>query len=189
MTGNRLAVAIVSALLGLTAIACSSSSKSAAGTTTTTSQAAAGSTTTATSATTATTATPPDTVASLATLTKVGPAAASSFTVSLAKGPPGIFLIGPDGKTLYIYTKDRGTTSACSGACLKVWPPLTTKSTVAAGPGVNAAQLTVAHGQVAYYGHLLYYFAGDTAPNQTKGTSIPEWYLLGPFGNVMLPHT
>ena len=61
-----------------------------------------------------------------------------------------------------------------------------------AGPGITVSKVSTADGQVAhqvtYYGHLLYYFKGDTAPGQTSGLSIPDFYLLGPFGNVMLPH-
>jgi predicted lipoprotein with Yx(FWY)xxD motif len=190
VTGRLGPVALLSllALLALTAAACSSSSKPAAARTTTTASTAAGSSSTTAVSSTSSTATPPDTVANIATLTKIGPAAVSPFTVSLAKGPAGIFLVGPNGHSLYIFTKDQGTTSACKGECLQLWPPLTTSATATSGPGINAAKVSVVHGQVAYYGRLLYYYAGDSAPNQTKGTTIPEWNLLGPFGNVMLPH-
>jgi Secreted repeat of unknown function len=41
--------------------------------------------------------------------------------------------------------------------------------------------------QVTFYGHLLYYFKGDTAPGQTNGVGVSGWHLIGPFGNVMLP--
>jgi predicted lipoprotein with Yx(FWY)xxD motif len=41
---------------------------------------------------------------------------------------------------------------------------------------------------VTYYGHLLYYYAGDAAPGDTKGVGIPNWFLLGPRGNQMQPH-
>ena len=112
------------------------------------------------------------------------------MTVSLAKSPKGIFLIGPNGHTLYIFTKDKGTTTACtSSECMQFWPALKATSTPTSGPGINAAMVTVAHGQVAYYGHLLYYFKGDTKPGDTNGTAIADWNLLGPFGNVMLPQT
>jgi predicted lipoprotein with Yx(FWY)xxD motif len=128
----------------------------------------------------------------IAALSKVGPATATGMTVSLAKGPQGIFLIGPSGRTLYIFTKDSGSVSACvSAACAKVWPALTVKGTPTSGPGISSASVATAHGQLAdqvtYYGHLLYYFDGDSAAGQTNGTSIPDWDLLGPFGNVMLP--
>ena len=35
------------------------------------------------------------------------------------------------GRTLYLYTKDKGTTSECYGACAKAWPPLPTTGPVA----------------------------------------------------------
>jgi predicted lipoprotein with Yx(FWY)xxD motif len=156
------------------------------------------STTAASAATTAptTTATPASGTPagaqnSLAELRKIGPATASGRTLSLAKGKPGIFLVGPNGHTLYIYTKDKGTVSACTGACAKTWTALTVSGTPTLGPAVSSKNVATAHGQVAhqvtYYGHLLYYFAGDKAPGQTNGAKVSGWNLLGPFGNVMLP--
>jgi predicted lipoprotein with Yx(FWY)xxD motif len=143
-------------------------------------------------AATTTTAPAPTTTQSqasiVAALAKVGPAAATGLTVSLAKSPKGIFLIGPNGRTLYIFTKDQGTVTACTtAACTSTWSALRASGTPTSGPGINAAEVGVAHGQVTYYGHLLYYFKGDTAPGATNGTVIPDWDLLGPFGNVMLP--
>jgi predicted lipoprotein with Yx(FWY)xxD motif len=125
-------------------------------------------------------------------LKSIGPATATGKTVSLAKGAQGIFLIGPNGHTLYIFTKDHGTTSACKKAeCAKLWPALTAAGVPKSGPGINAKEVKTAQGQdkhqVTYYGHLLYYFKGDAAPGQTKGASVASWDLLGPFGNVMLP--
>jgi predicted lipoprotein with Yx(FWY)xxD motif len=128
----------------------------------------------------------------IAALSKVGPATATGLTVSLAKGAQGIFLIGPNGHTLYIFTKDQGSVSACGSAtCAKAWPGLRSSGRPTAGPSISATEVATAHGQVTnqvtYYGHLLYYFEGDAAPGQTNGTSIPDFDLLGPFGNVMLP--
>ena len=121
----------------------------------------------------------------------LGPATASGLTLSLARGSQGIFVIGPNGHSLYVFDSDHGTSSACTGACAPTWPGLTASGTVTTGPLVNKAQVGTATGQVpnqvTYYGHLLYHFAGDTAPGQTNGISIPGWHLLGPVGNVMLP--
>jgi predicted lipoprotein with Yx(FWY)xxD motif len=126
-----------------------------------------------------------------AALAGVGAAAPSGFTVSLAKGPQGIFLIGPNGHTLYFRTTDAGTTSSCTGACATTWPALTATGPVTGGPGVNKADLGTADGQVANqvtaFGHLLYYYSRDTAPGQTTGVGIPTWFLLGPVGNQMAP--
>jgi predicted lipoprotein with Yx(FWY)xxD motif len=113
--------------------------------------------------------------------------------VSLAKGAQGVFLIGPNGHTLYIFSKDQGTTSACKNAeCAKLWPALTATGALKSGPGINAKEVKTSLGQVkhqvTYYGHLLYYFKGDASPGQTNGANVTDWNLLGPFGNVMLPH-
>jgi predicted lipoprotein with Yx(FWY)xxD motif len=177
-------LAVGLAAIVLAACGSSSSTKTAASASTT----AAPTTTAPASSTTQAPTTTESQAAMIAALAKVGPAKATGLTVSLTKGPKGIFLIGPDGHTLYIFTKDQGTTTACTTAeCMNFWPALRSTSTPTTGPGINAAMVTVAHGQVAYYGHLLYYFKGDTAPGQTNGTTIADWDLLGPFGNVMLP--
>jgi predicted lipoprotein with Yx(FWY)xxD motif len=124
-------------------------------------------------------------------LGSIGTAKATGKTISLAKGKAGIFVIGPNGHSLYVYDKDKGTKTACTGSCASYWPALTSSGTVTTGTLIKKSQVTKVNGQkanqIAYYGHLLYYFSGDTAPGQTNGTSIAGWHLLGPFGNVMLP--
>src|SRR5580704_9876549 len=95
-------------------------------------------------------------------LSQIGAATATGLTVSLAKAAPGIFLIGPNGHTLYIFTQDKGAVSACTSAgCAKAWPVLTATGSPTSGPGISASQVSTVHGQVAnqvtYYGHLLYY--------------------------------
>jgi predicted lipoprotein with Yx(FWY)xxD motif len=121
----------------------------------------------------------------------IGPARATGKTISLAKGKAGIFVIGPNGHSLYVYDKDKGTTSACGSTCATFWPALTAKGALTIGPNIFKVDVGRADGQkpdqVTYFGHLLYYYKGDTAPGQTNGTSIPGFHLLGPFGNVMLP--
>jgi predicted lipoprotein with Yx(FWY)xxD motif len=141
-----------------------------------------------------TSATTTPTTNPITALASIGPARATGRTVSLAKGPQGIFLIGPNGHTLYIFTKDHGTTSACKKAeCAKFWSGLTTTGALKSGPGINAKEVKIAHGQVkhqvTYYGHLLYYFKGDASTGQTNGAKVAGWDLLGPFGNVMLPRS
>jgi predicted lipoprotein with Yx(FWY)xxD motif len=101
---------------------------------------------------------------------------------------------GPNGHTLYIFTKDHGAISACKKAgCAKTWPALTATGALKSGPGINAKEVKTGHGQVkrqvTYYGHPLYYFKGDASPGQTNGASVADRDLLGPFGNVMLPRS
>jgi predicted lipoprotein with Yx(FWY)xxD motif len=120
--------------------------------------------------------------------------AASGPTLALktASGSQGIWLTSSSGRALYAYTKDKGSTSECYGACAKLWPPL-----LATGPVTISGKYTVpgdlgtttrTNGtkQVTYGGHPLYYFAGDTAAGQTKGQAVGGvWFLVGPVANVM----
>jgi predicted lipoprotein with Yx(FWY)xxD motif len=173
---------------GLLLAGCGSSSKTSAGASSTTAPATSGE-----PATSATPTTVGGVSGARSALAAVGPAAPSSNTVSLAKGPAGIFVIASNGHSLYVFAKDQGTTSACTGSCASTWPALTASGPVTVGASVNQAEVATANGQVpnqvTYYGHLLYMFAGDSSPGQTNGASIPNWHLLGPFGNVMLAHS
>ena len=68
------------------------------------------------------------------------------------------------------------------GACLGTWPAAKATGTPTAAPGLDASKLEVVNGQLAYAGHLLYYYAGDTKPGDTNGASIPSWDAVSPAG-------
>jgi predicted lipoprotein with Yx(FWY)xxD motif len=113
--------------------------------------------------------------------------AAAPATVSVAQNPAqGTILVDGKGRTLYLFEKDNGTISACTGACAQVWPALTAAAQPGAGSGVDASKLSTADGQVAgqvtYAGHLLYAFSGDSAAGDVKGVGIPGWYPVSPSG-------
>ena len=97
-------------------------------------------------------------------------------------------LVGPDGRTLYMLDLDNnGATSACTGPCATIWPALVATGTPSAGPGLDGTKLTVAmqadgKNQIAYFGHLLYNFSGDTAPGDAKGLAIPSWHAVSATG-------
>jgi predicted lipoprotein with Yx(FWY)xxD motif len=167
------------AAVAILAAACSSaSSTSAAGGTTTTGPAT---TPAASSAASSTASAAPGSTAS-----------ASTLVLKTAKGSAGIWLTDSAGRTLYLYTKDKGTKSECYGACATAWPPLTTTGSV-----TISGKYTVQHDlgvttrtdgtkQVTYGGHPLYYYKGDTAPGQTNGQGVGgAWFLIGPIANVM----
>jgi predicted lipoprotein with Yx(FWY)xxD motif len=124
-------------------------------------------------------------------MANVGPPAPSAFTLSLARGPQGIFEVGPNGHTLYYTSSDKGTTSSCTGGCALTWPALTSSAPPTGGPAIDMTQVGTANGQVpnqvTYFGHLLYYFSGDNNPGDTNGVGRPGWFLLGPRGNQMVP--
>ena len=115
----------------------------------------------------------------------------SSLTVKTQNGPLGNFLTDSSGRALYLFASDTGATSTCSGACASAWPPLTADGSVSASGGAassDVATITRSDGskQVAYAGHPLYYFAGDSRAGQTNGQGIDgfgaRWWLVAPSG-------
>ena len=113
---------------------------------------------------------------------------ASTAPATVALSDDGTHLVSAEGRSLYLFTSDQGTTSACGSGCLENWPPLVAASPTA-GEGVDATLLSSAAGavadQVTYNGHLLYYFAGDLVPGDANGVGIPNWYLVDPAGNAI----
>jgi predicted lipoprotein with Yx(FWY)xxD motif len=122
------------------------------------------------------------------------PSAATSqgrVTVATTKTSLGTFLVGPDGKTLYLFEADKTSKSTCSGACAQGWPPLTTNGAPMAGSGVRQSLLTTGQRgdgttQVVYNGHPLYYYAGDTKAGDTLGEGSTAfgagWDVISPAG-------
>ena len=102
-----------------------------------------------------------------------------------------VLAAGPKRLTVYLFEGDHGSVSACSGACAKVWPPLTSAGAATAGAGAKAsdiAMITRSDGtqQVTYKGHPLYYFATDKDAGDTYGEGVKsfgaDWYALSPSG-------
>ena len=111
--------------------------------------------------------------------------------VKIAKTKLGPILVDSKGITLYDFVKDKGTASACYGACAALWPPLTTKGKPIAGHGVRASLLGTTKRkdgklEVTYNGHPLYYFVTDRKPGQTTGQGVNQfgapWWVLSPAG-------
>ena len=133
--------------------------------------------------------------AAISPTASAAPAAAATGTTLALKtetGKAGIWLTNSTGRALYIYTKDKGTTSACYGACATAWPPLTATGKVtitgkyAVPKDLGFTTRTGGTKQVTYGGHPLYYFKGDTAAGQTNGEGAEGvWFLIGPVANVM----
>jgi predicted lipoprotein with Yx(FWY)xxD motif len=122
--------------------------------------------------------------------TSASAAPAQASTVATRHTRLGDVLVNAQGRTLYLFEKDKGMTSACSGACASIWPPVTATKVVA-GTGLSAAKLIVAKqpggaSDVTYAGHPLYTYVGDTQPGQTKGQGLNQfgagWYVLSPSG-------
>lgn len=113
-------------------------------------------------------------------------ATAIQTMTATVKGQSQTVLTNAQGMTLYYFTADSATQSACSGSCAQMWPPLLftgsggpTSSTSLAG---KLSIQTDANGsQVEYNGHPLYTFSGDTAPGQTNGEGLfGMWFVATP---------
>ena len=102
---------------------------------------------------------------------------------AMVSGKSETVLTDAQGKTLYYFTPDTATTSACTGSCADNWPPLLstgsgTPTSATALPGKLSAQTTANGNQVEYNGHLLYTFAGDSGPGQTNGEGVlGKWFV------------
>jgi predicted lipoprotein with Yx(FWY)xxD motif len=117
------------------------------------------------------------------------PPASSGSTVQVANSPQyGSILVDAQGNTLYLFDQDTGKTSACTGACIATWPPLTASGSPTAGTGVDASLLGTAKQadgstQVTYKGHLLYTFAGDSTPGATTGEGVNGFFVVSSTGD------
>jgi predicted lipoprotein with Yx(FWY)xxD motif len=120
------------------------------------------------------------------------PATVAAATVAVANSGLGQVLVNAQGRTLYLFQKDSGTTSACSGACATAWPPLLVSGQPTAGSGANAALLGTSQRsdggtQVTYNGHPVYLFTQDQKPGDTNGQGVnafgASWFALTPAGN------
>src|SRR5689334_21292487 len=79
---------------------------------------------------------------STATATARQSTTASAPVVNTKKTSVGTFLVGPSGRTLYLFEADKGSKSTCNGACAAAWPPLQASSTPKAGSGVKKSLLS-----------------------------------------------
>jgi predicted lipoprotein with Yx(FWY)xxD motif len=114
-------------------------------------------------------------------------------TVSAASTKLGMVLVDGSGRTLYLFEKDQPNQSACTGACVAAWPIDQSSGTPKAGGGVKASLLGTirrADGttQVAYNGHPLYYYDGDSEAGQLNGQDVDafgaKWFVVTPAGGA-----
>jgi predicted lipoprotein with Yx(FWY)xxD motif len=89
----------------------------------------------------------------------------------------GKVLAASNGLTLYTNKNDTPKSTACSGACAQIWPPLLTTSGVPAAPNGLKGTLGVVTWsdgtvQVTSNGQPLYLYAGDFKPGDANGDGI-----------------
>ena len=117
-------------------------------------------------------------------------------TVSVENAGLGNILVSSQGRTLYMFSRDSGTMSTCTGACAVNWPPLRANGKPTVGNGGKASIVSTStrsdgKPQVTYNGHPLYLFKGDSKPGDTNGEGLTafggSWFALSPAGNQVSP--
>jgi predicted lipoprotein with Yx(FWY)xxD motif len=118
-------------------------------------------------------------------------AASTGTEITTAAASGSTFLTDGSGRAVYLWMKDTGDASQCSGACAGAWPPVPATGTVTAGGSAVASDLgtiTRSDGtkQVTYDGHPLYYFSGDSGAGMASGQGSDgfgaKWWLVTPSG-------
>lgn len=112
------------------------------------------------------------------------------LTLNTATNPTlGSILVGPNGMTLYMYSKDTQNKSNCTGPCAVNWPPYTVTATSASNlaGALNVTgkigTTTRADGtmQVTYNGQPLYYYIKDKNPGDVTGQNVGGvWFVVHP---------
>jgi predicted lipoprotein with Yx(FWY)xxD motif len=127
-------------------------------------------------------------------MTKDGRAA----TLGVANDGLGKVLVNSQGRTLYLFQKDSGTQSTCTGACAINWPSLKVRGRPTVGAGANASIIATTRrpdgtSQVTYNGHPLYLFVGDHKSGDTNGEGVNAfgggWFAVSPAGDQVSPKT
>lgn len=104
----------------------------------------------------------------------------------------GTILVDSQGRTLYLFEKDSGDKSACSGACAVEWPPVRADSKPTVGSGLTASKIGTTprsdgKPQVTYNDHPLYLFAADQNAGDTTGQGVnafgANWFVVSSAGD------
>jgi predicted lipoprotein with Yx(FWY)xxD motif len=121
---------------------------------------------------------------------------AAPVAVNVASSGLGNILVDAQGRTLYLFGQDTGTTSTCTAACTMAWPPLRATGPLTAAGGADAALLgssprSDGAAQVTYNGHPVYTFIKDQQPGDTNGEGVTafggSWFAVSPTGTQVGP--
>jgi len=101
-------------------------------------------------------------------------------------GTAGTILANGTGYTLYWFSEDTPTYTACDDVCVPQWPPMTGKPEVVTGDALPGKLGTLYRSngalQATYDGHPLYTFAGDFRPGDVGGNGVVQfggrWHVI-----------
>ena len=124
---------------------------------------------------------PPAATSTTAPNTGTSNVAVVKTATATVNGQSVAILTNGSGDTLYYFTPDTATSSACTGGCASSWPPLLSSggapTSTANLPG-KLGVITDANGmQVTYNGHPLYTFANDTSAGMVTGNGVNNFFV------------
>jgi predicted lipoprotein with Yx(FWY)xxD motif len=123
-----------------------------------------------------------------------GGSQSNGTTVKTASTSLGTILVDQEGRTLYMFGRDKPNQSECTGACASAWPVDETQGAPVAGSGVQASMLRTAQRsdgtiQVTFDSHPLYTFSGDSKAGDVNGEGVNAfgavWYVMSPSGKAI----
>ncbi len=97
----------------------------------------------------------------------------------------GNYLTDANGKTLYYFTKDSPSKSACYGRCAELWPVFHAQNLIVPS-GLKTSDfgtITRTDGtqQTTYKGYPLYYWVRDKSRGETTGQNVGKvWFVIDP---------
>jgi len=120
------------------------------------------------------------------------PTAAAAVDLKTASSRAGTIVVDAKGMSVYFFTKDvkDSGTSACTGACLSMWPPVLSTAATPSAEGISGSLGTIATSdgakQVTLNGLPLYYYEQDKNPGDILGQGVSDvWYLANPAGDMI----
>lgn len=120
------------------------------------------------------------------------PTAAAAVDLKTATSSAGTIVVDAKGMSVYFFTKDvkDSGTSACTGACLTMWPPVLSTAATPSAEGISGTLGTIATPdgakQVTLNGLPLYYYEQDKNPGDILGQGVSDvWYLANPAGEMI----
>lgn len=97
----------------------------------------------------------------------------------------GSYLTDMQGKTLYVFLRDKNLESACKDECLAKWPIFEfnnkdlSRATDPLSKNINVIKRSDGMYQYAYAGKPLYYYVGDANPGDKNGEGFNNsWYTV-----------
>lgn len=114
---------------------------------------------------------------------------ATSATLTTGSSTLGTIVVNGQGLTAYVFDHDSAGSgkSSCAGACIALWPAITSTTATPTVSGVSGSVATIAlpdgKMQITLNGFPLYTYAADSAPGDVRGQGYGSiWWAVAPDG-------